>query len=320
MAAVAMKRDEAIQDLGAQALKDDAARLVLADHLRDEGRDAEADALNVEIAPGVAPDRWGNEEERAAHKATRVAANVAFGLPSEDVEDAQKAVLQLRQTIIKPGVMVGLRSSVSGGVHYDRIDLDVGDAADPNVHRTRWQTTKTVADPDEHERAEKARSRARAEIAKVCSASTWFGLLCPEDREAELDAAIERAKEIADAHNKTATFTRVSLCVLKGRIASSDRQANQSIAREISTLVDQMRDGIDRLDPKAVRDAADGARDLLAMLDSSQEETLSQAVAQARKAARDIVRRIEKQGEQASVVLADIQKGAIERARQAFSQ
>jgi hypothetical protein len=217
----------------------------------------------------------------------------------------------MKTQIIKPGLLVVLKSTVAGGVSYKRVDLE------NDANRSRWETTRIVDDPQEHDRATKARSKASAEIRAVCSA-TAFGLLCPEDREKDLDGAIARARAIVDEHNQSATFTRIAIYALKGRIASTDEEAARAIGEEVRSLVDAMGVGIDKLDPEAIREAATKAKALTAMLDDSQVEKVSEAIKQARSAARAIVKRVEKEGEAAAVVLADIQRGAIEKARMAF--
>lgn len=220
-------------------------------------------------------------------------------------------------TTIRPGLLVALSSSLDGGVTYERVDLDAGQIADGVAAVARWETTRVIADPAEHERASQARSRATAEIRKVCS-STAFGLLCPESLESELDAAIARARAIVAQHNATAKHTRIDVRAFKGRVAATDVEAARAIGSEVASLIGGMNAAIDRLDPKAIRDVADKAREMSAMLSPDLSEKVSEAIKAARSAARQIVKRVEKGGEEAAVVLADIQRGNIERARLAF--
>jgi len=213
--------------------------------------------------------------------------------------------------MIRPGLLVALKSTVHGGVSYQRTDLQKDEKT------AKWETTRVIEDPAEHERATKARGKALAEIRAVC-APTTFGLLCPEENEAELDAAVARAQAIRDEHNASATFTRLDIYVLKGRIASTDEEAARAIGQEVASLVDSMNAGIDRLDAAAIREAANKAKQMASMLSAEKAEAIEGAIEQARKAARQIVKRVEKEGEAAAIVLADIQRGAVEKARIAF--
>ena len=221
-------------------------------------------------------------------------------------------------SIIRPGLLVNIKSTVVGGVSYNRIDLDAsGQPVEPGGEVARWETVRVIEDKAEHDRAVKARSAAVSAIRKECQA-TAFGTLCPEEREGALDAAIAAAHAIVDAHNATATHTRIGIYVLKGRVASNDAEAARAITSEIADLVVAMNEGIGALDADAIRKAADKAREMSAMLDDSLKGKVEGAISQARKAARDITRRLVKNGEDRAVVLADIQRGQIESARIAF--
>lgn len=214
--------------------------------------------------------------------------------------------------MIRPGLLVALKTSVRGGVRYERTTLEV---ADNNVQR--WETTKIVTDPDELKAASKARADAGMMIVRACS-RTSFGLMCAEKYEAELDAAMVRAQDIVDLFNQSARYTHITLHVMKGRVAASDEVAARAIASEVTDLIGAMRDGIDKLDPKAVREAAGKARQMLTVLTEENAARVEVAIEAARKAARNIVRRIEKKGEEAEAVLADIDCSQIDSARIAF--
>jgi len=224
----------------------------------------------------------------------------------------------MRLSILRPGLLVVVNSHVIGGVQYRRVDLDASGADRPvGVEVTRWETTKVVDDPEEHDRAVKARGRALAEIDAVCVQSK-FARLCPTDRAGDLEAAIERAQAIVSAHNAGATCTRVELFTFLGQVAATDEQATRKIAREMTELFADMSRGIDAMNPDAIREANKRAVEVAGMLGDDQIKAVSEAVEQAKKAARDITRRIGKKGEDAAIVMASIQRGAIERARFAF--
>ena len=239
-------------------------------------------------------------------------------------------------SVLKPGLLVSLKTSLEGGVTYERRDLAV--EADPNLDAdpvvvvdteatvpadqpkadvARWETTRVIEDAEEHKRAVTARNAAGRAIRSVCTA-TSFGLLCNQDREAVLDKAVAEARALVDAHNATAKHTRVSVYVLKGRIASTDEEAARAIASEVRGLLSEMEAGIRRLDVEAVREAASRAKKVGAVLDETQAKLISEAVVAARDAARQIVRRVEGDGEAAEKVLAELSTSAIEKARFAF--
>lgn len=219
--------------------------------------------------------------------------------------------------VIKPGILVSLKSTVAGGVQYARTNIDTGTTLESGAHREKWQTEKVVIDLAAHEAASKTRSKALALIRAVCN-PTAFGLLCVEGREAELDAKVREARAMVEENNATNPTTRVTIYCLKGRVASTDEEAARAIASEVSDLVAAMNAGVGALDVEKIRDAADRAKGMLAMLSDEKAEAVSEAIKQARSAARTIVKRVQKDGEKAEIVARDIQTGALEKARIAF--
>lgn len=235
-----------------------------------------------------------------------------------------------KTTILKPGTLVSLKTVRTGGVFYTRKVLTAEQVAKAQAKATkkakpgapvpevaRWETTRVIEDPEAYEASVKARSKARGFIVAVCAA-TSFGLICPEGQETELEQAMAQAQATAAAHNAAWPKTHVDVFIIRGKIAGTDQEAVRAITGELRELISDMNGSIDRLDPKAIRDAATRAQEISRMLSAEAAEKVGAAVKAARKAARTIVSKVEKKGEKASVVLADIQRGAIENARVAF--
>ena len=220
---------------------------------------------------------------------------------------------------LRPGLLVSLSARVSGGVVYDRKDLDPNDVAvvTGKAAVTRWETTKVIDDPAEYERAVEIRNKARRLIASVCAASD-FGLLCPSSREFDLARAIEEARKIAGEHNAAARRSFVSVYVITGRIAADDAEAARAVASEVRGLIDEMANGIKAADPESIRAAANKARNLGAMLTDEANAKVQSAIEEARKAAREIVKRVEKSGEEAAKVIAEMDVAALNAARASF--
>ncbi|HSN68794.1 MAG TPA: hypothetical protein VLV48_06080 [Thermoanaerobaculia bacterium] len=217
---------------------------------------------------------------------------------------------------LRPGLLVSLKTGVSGGVIYDRKDLDEKRAKD-GATVEKWETTKIIDDPDEFNRATKVRGKCRSLISGVCAVSD-FGLLCPSSREFDLQRAIEEAKREANEHNATARRSFVSVYVITGRIAADDAEAARAVASEVRSLVESMQEGIKAADPEAIRKAAIAARNLGAMLTDDAQAKVATAIEEARAAARTIVKRVQKAGETAATVIAECDVRALNAARAAF--
>lgn len=195
----------------------------------------------------------------------------------------------MQTSTLRPGLLVSLKSSVNGGVSYTKKTLEEEHIVAGATSIAKWQTERTVFDKDEHERAVKARGRARAQIHNVCILSA-FGYLCPEEKEADLEAAINEARRIQDEFNTSAKVTRVTVYVMAGRIAPDDVEAVRAINSEIIDLLTKMETGLQKLDVNAVRTAARDARKLASMLSDDAQKRVADAIETARKSARSIAK------------------------------
>lgn len=214
---------------------------------------------------------------------------------------------------LRPGILVSLKTSTRGNVSYERYDLETGKRLEDGAQVARWETKRTIADPDEWELAAKARSKAAGLIRKVCVHSA-FGLLCPEADKDDLDAAIRAARKVVEDFNSTAKLTRVDVFAMNGRVAADDVEAVKSINSEIRDLMEAMEEGIKNCDASVIRDAANKARNVGQMLTPAASERVATAIAIARQSAKEIV----KAGEQASLEVDNRAIRKIREARTAF--
>jgi hypothetical protein len=219
----------------------------------------------------------------------------------------------MNPSLIRPGLLVSLRSNLRGGVVYQRRTIQ-HDTREGAAAIAEWETRREITDADEHARAVVARGAARTAITRVCCAST-FGLLCPQSKEADLAAAIEEAQRIAAEFNATARCTRVDVFALVGRIASDDAEAARAIGSEVRELLDSMRAAVAAADVAAIRDAANKARAVSGMLSADVKGKVSAAIAEVRGIARDIVKRAEGVADAAAEIVRDVQMSKLDAAR-----
>lgn len=220
-------------------------------------------------------------------------------------------------SVLKPGLLVSLKTTIKGGADYQRVEIEQDHALENGARFAKWETTRVISDPAEYERAIQARGKARAAIISICCSSS-FGLLCPASREPELNTAIDIARIIADEFNATSKRAAIEVYIIAGRVARDDVEAAKAISAEVRDLLADMETGIKNADAEVIREAANKARALGGMLTDEAKEKVSEAVTEARKAARLIVKRIEKSGELAATVVAELSVQNIEAARFAF--
>lgn len=204
---------------------------------------------------------------------------------------------------LRPGFLVSLKTSVRGNVHYMRTDLSDEGAV------KEWNTKRTVEDPEEHERAKKARSKAAGLVRSVCKQSA-FGLLCPEVDSEKLEAAVAEARKVIDEFNNGAQLSRIAIFILTGRVMPDDVEAVRAINSEIRELMSEMSGGIQNGNVDAIRDAASKIKGIGEMLATDAQTKVEMAVKTARDAAKQIVRDREQSGREGTV---SIDRSAVRR-------
>src|SRR5580704_12554363 len=90
---------------------------------------------------------------------------------------------------LRPGLLVSLKTSLSGNVRYDKRDIEREHTTETGEARAKWETERVISDPDEYERAQKVRGKAGSVIRGICAISA-FGLLCPETDADKLERAM----------------------------------------------------------------------------------------------------------------------------------
>lgn len=224
-------------------------------------------------------------------------------------------------TTLRPGLLVSLHTRVQGGVQYTRVDLDAdANKAAAEEGRTvveRWETTKVTEDAEEHKRATKLRNKASSLIRSACI-QTAFGLLCPKANEEMLDQAIAEAYDRVKRFNAQSATTQVSVYTLKGYIVESDTEAVRAIGGELRELLDTMKEGVAEADVRKIRQAADRARQIGAMLDVETGNKVKEAIKEARAAAKQIVKALSNKGQQTIEIVTATQLKALDQARFAF--
>lgn len=214
---------------------------------------------------------------------------------------------------IRPGYLVSLNTSITGNTRYIKKTVESRHITERAEERESWQTTRIVADADEARAASEIRNKARYLIARICAHSD-FGYIAPLDKRAELEEAIEEARDMAEAFNATANYTEVKVRVIFGMIEDSDVEAAAAIASEVRELMRAMEEGLEDLDVEAVRKAANKAKQMGQILTNNARERVEEVVQVAREAARKIV----KAGETIGVEIDEAILEQIAQARTSF--
>jgi hypothetical protein len=211
----------------------------------------------------------------------------------------------MQVSTLRPGLFVAMKTSTMGNVKYERRDIVRQHVTKKGTQEAKWETEKTVSDPQEHKAAQEAMTAATLPIRKMCY-WTALGWMCLESQRPELDAAIAESRAIVDAFNDKAQLTKIAVNTIVLHIASDDAEAVKSINKEVAELLDRMESGVKNLDVKAIREAAKKAVQIGNMLTDDASDRVQVAIEAARKAARQMT----KASEQASM---EIDQAAVRR-------
>jgi hypothetical protein len=173
--------------------------------------------------------------------------------------------MAIRMNTLRPGLLVSLNTSVRWQCRLQQR----GDRS-RSPHGGR-QAASEVAHGARHQRPGGTRKRNQGAFEGALARPQRlhsFGLrtALSGDRRRDLQKAIAEARKLTDQFNATATLTHVSFYVMIGRIAPDDVEAVKAINSEVRELMETMESGLKNLDAKTVRDAANRARNIGAML------------------------------------------------------
>lgn len=221
----------------------------------------------------------------------------------------------MKKIVLSPGFLVGLSARTHGGRKTSSTEID---SEREGARLTRELRTEIqIDDTIEYEAALKERNRLRGIITAVCIPSE-FGPLCPADREAELESAIAEAKAGEAAWNAQAKYTFISISALPAVIAQDSELAATAITAQVRDLLIKTVEAIKAADPKEIRENCKRLRNMSSMLSPELAAKADKALRNARSIARKLVKRVEKAGENAAAVLAEINAAEVDSARFEF--
>jgi hypothetical protein len=193
----------------------------------------------------------------------------------------------LRVSTIRPGIIVSLKTSISGNVRYYTTDIEREHLLENGqTSEAEWNTRRIVLDKAEHERAVKVRSKCRSLITGVCTMGNF--LMCRQDRRDQLEIAIKEAEAMAREFNASASVTRITCLAGLNEVAPDDARWLAIVNSEVRDLLDAMAKGVQNLDPDAIRKAANAAQSVGKVLSAEAQERLQASIDSVRKQARAI--------------------------------
>ena len=140
----------------------------------------------------------------------------------------------MQTTTLRPGLLVGLKTSIRGNVIFVHRDIEPEHTTDDGKQSATWETEKTINDPTEYKLAVVVRSKVRSLVRSVC-ASSAFGLLCSEQNASDLENAIAEARRLAAELSPTPkrmlrTLERIGISIPQNWAKGHDKAAKRAIS------------------------------------------------------------------------------------------
>jgi len=214
---------------------------------------------------------------------------------------------------LRAGILVSLKTSQRGNVRYYKQDIERPHRTVSGAELSRWDTTKTVFDPEEAKEATQVVGQASYLIRKLCVKSE-HGLICPVERRDELNEAIRQARLMAREFNSTAVYTNIGVNVVCGEIVADDVNTARALFTEVEKFMVDMQTGLEELNVEKVRAIIRKTKDVGRMLSPEAGKAIASAVEAAGEACKKIV----KAGEQAAIEIDEAAIDALESARNTF--
>jgi hypothetical protein len=208
------------------------------------------------------------------------------------------------KTMLRPCFLVAMQSHLHGGKHHEVVGIE--ETTDKNGKLTKRVLTEEVFDdPQEYASANKVRNDAMKMMKKVCN-KTAFSWILLVDREDEFAGARIVANQMVEEFNANSMFTKVDIGAFTGKVASDSAENLRAIRDQVQGVLDSMNEGIEKLSPAEIRKAALKAKEVAKVISSDQGKRIDEAVATARLIANQLAKRVEREGEDAAQVLADL--------------
>lgn len=152
---------------------------------------------------------------------------------------------------IQPCILVTDKLQVGRGVSYHRRDLETNERADGSEIST-WETERHYKNKEEAKLADQVYSNARYKIRAKCL-YTEVGYICPADKESELRAAIEEARDMVETFNKKAKYCHIMFRIVCTRLETDNTDGIEALKETLQRNTEELRAALLEFDFKKAR-------------------------------------------------------------------
>lgn len=220
--------------------------------------------------------------------------------------------------LVAPAIRIRKRTGRGPAVRYVREDVDRTEKALPDgrdkTETLVRKTTRIIDAVEEYRAADSDRGRMRNRILELCK-DTVIGWLCPRSREPELRQRIAEVQAEIAALNAGYQYYRLTDGCVVALIETDANVAAQTVRDALKDALDNLREAFEAGDVETMRKIATGLKGFDALVNDEAAQKVEEAIREARRIARVIVRETEKKGRELAEVLAELRTDAIDAAR-----
>jgi len=206
------------------------------------------------------------------------------------VDDAAKAAMgDSSKQYIEPGYLVVGEICASGCASYRITERD--EAINENRLSASWHTDKTIADVAEHRSVKGRRRLICRMLNRLGTRVSGFGYIVPLTKADMLNGILQDVNGVVKSYNVNAQHTTLSCSLAVFEIKGSDDRVALALYRRATELLERINDSLINGRIGEMRKQIKMMRGLDSILPSESASKISKVIADARKAAKDAVRR-----------------------------
>lgn len=207
-----------------------------------------------------------------------------------NVDDAAKAAMgDSSRQYIEPGYLVVGEICATGCASYRITNKD--ESIEANRLNASWHTDKTIADVTEHRSVKGRRRLICRMLNRLGTRVSGFGYIVPLTKADMLNEILQGVNEVVKTYNSGAVHTTLSCSLAVFEIRGSDDRVALALYRRATELLERINDSLVNGRIGEMRKQIKMMRGLDSILPSESASKISKVIADARRAAKEAVRR-----------------------------
>jgi len=216
---------------------------------------------------------------------------------------------------LKPSFIIVGDVAVRGGVQYTVNNPDEWEEG--SEHHKRWETHRTIFDPEEYNSGRATKARLQRQLNEVCTRSA-IGLICPYEFEDRYREIVESIKSEIKDWNDIAKTCKLSFYPVEFEIEGANQKVAEALMRQLIELMEDLREALNKGDFKEVRNLLRNKKGFSEILPDDLGQDLREALESAREQAKELAKQARENADQFELVQRAVDTSKVSLARLAF--